>query len=468
MKRRHIILNVLLIILLVLTSCYASNPSGSSDSSKPVASSSTSDETVNSKEDLPDDDSRPRIVWAVNFHAYISEDVQVQIQNFLDEKGIDCKIEFTPLIMEGGAAYEKWLNGQKEAGTMPDILTGCLWEHGVLDLAAFVKKELLPLNSYLESEAGQELYDAYAEVEWNRTKVDGVIYSIPVRQRQYQNTQGRFYLCVNDEYKSFFDAGFDGTYASLRKIVGAIPGSPKIAMVPSFDMNYAYSFYQTQLILYATYCWEREEFVDLTKQNDFKELLLNIYADYQSGVLVDIESEEQVNGNACAYVGFSGELRDYYDIPEDYTEYVLAPEMYLSAPGAGSYGISAFSGKKDLAFQVLSACYSDPKIASLIFWRTADEDRWNERTRFLKTCEPSPLNNFIPDITLEEWAIIRSYNNDLNTLEGEFYLQQSGNSVKILNPNFPNAVDQFFSSPKDYGTVIEKISDQIRKWINKK
>ena len=142
--------------------------------------------------------------------------------------------------------------------------------------------------------------------------------------------------------------------------------------------------------------------------------------------------------------------------------------MYLSAPGAGSYGISAFSGKKDLAFQVLSACYSDPKIASLIFWRTADEDRWNERTRFLKTCEPSPLNNFIPDITLEEWAIIRSYNNDLNTLEGEFYLQQSGNSMKILNPNFPNAVDQFFSSPKDYGTVIEKISDQIRKWINKK
>ena len=141
MKRRHIILNVLLIILLVLTSCYESNPSGSSDSSKPVASSSTSDETVNSKEDLPDDDSRPRIVWAVNFHAYISEDVQVQIQNFLDEKGIDCKIEFTPLIMEGGAAYEKWLNGQKEAGTTPDILTGCLWEHGVLDLAAFVKKE---------------------------------------------------------------------------------------------------------------------------------------------------------------------------------------------------------------------------------------------------------------------------------------------------------------------------------------
>ena len=468
MKRRHIILNVLLIILLVLTSCYASNPSGSSDSSKPVASSSTSDETVNSKEDLPDDDSRPRIVWAVNFHAYISEDVQVQIQNFLDEKGIDCKIEFTPLIMEGGSAYEKWLNGQKEAGTTPDILTGCFWEHGVVDLAAFVKKELLPLNSYLESEAGKELYDAYAEVEWNRTRVDGVIYSIPVRHRSYQNTQGRIYLCVKDEYKSFFDAGFDGTYVSLRKVRETIPGSPKIAIVPNFGINIASSFFQTQMVLNAPYCWDRNEIVDLTRKKDYKELLLDIYSDYQSGVLVDVGSIEQVDGSVCAYIGYSGAGGGYYDIPEGYTEYVLAPEMYLSSPGAGSYGISAFSGKKDLAFQVLSACYSDPKIASLIFWRTADEDRWNERTRFLKTCEPSPLNNFIPDISQEEFLILQSYDNDLNALGREFYLQQSGNNVYSLNPNFPDVVEQFFSSPKDYEGILEKVNEQLQDWIDKK
>ena len=468
MKRRHIILNVLLIILLVLTSCYASNPSGPSDLSKPLASSSTSDETVSSKEDLPEDDSRPCIVWAVSIHASIPEDIQVQIQNFLDEKGIDCRVKFTPLIMEGGSAYEKWLNGQKGAGTTPDILTGCFWEHGVVDLAAFVKKELLPLNSYLESEAGKELYDAYAEVEWNRTRVDGVIYSIPVRHRSYQNTQGRIYLCVKDEYKSFFDAGFDGTYVSLRKVRETIPGSPKIAVESFFDISFASSFFQTQTIFYAPYCWDRNEIVDLTRKKDYKELLLDIYSDYQSGVLVDVESIEQVDGSVCAYIGFSGSGGGYYDIPKGYSEYVLAPELYLSSPGAGSYGISAFSEKKDLAFRVLSACYSDPKIASLIFWRTADEDRWNERTRFLKTCEPSPLNNFIPDITQEEFLLLKSYDNDLNVLGSKFYLQQGGNNVHILNPDFPNAVEQFFSSSRDRGEILEKVNEQLQDWIDKK
>lgn len=125
-----------------------------------------------------------------------------------------------------------------------------------------------------------------------------------------------------------------------------IPGSPKIAVVPCFGINCAASLFQTQTIFNASYDWERNEIVDLTKQKGFKELLLDIFADYQGGVLVDIETIEQVNGNACAYIGFSGAGWDRYDIPEGYKEYVLTPQKYLSTPGGGSYGISAFSEKR--------------------------------------------------------------------------------------------------------------------------
>lgn len=460
MARRHIVLNVLLILLLLLTACHKS------DSSVTSAPSSISQETSSTGFVSLEDDPSPTVIWAVHATAYISEGTQAEIQRFLDDKGINCRIEFTPLLVQQNESYIEWLDKQKKEGTTPDILSGSYWQQGIVDLVPFVKKELAPLNDYLEADIGKTLYDSYAEVEWNRTAVDGVIYAIPFRVNQYQNTQGEFYLCVNDGYKAFFDAGFDGTYASLRKIMETIPGSPKIAMVPCFGINCAASLFQTQTIFNASYDWERNEIVDLTKQKDFKELLLDIYADYQRGVLVDIETVEQVNGKACAYIGFSGAGWDHYDIPEGYTEYMLAPQKYLSTPGGGSYGISAFSEKKDLAFQVLSACYSDPKIASLLFWGTSDEVRWNERTHFLRTCASSPLNSFIPDITKEEFSILQSYNNDLNALGREFYLEQGGRLT--LNPNYSNVVEQFFASPKDYGGVLEKVNDQIREWIDKK
>lgn len=460
MARKYLTLNVLFIILLLMTSCHMSD---SSDTSAP---SLTADEASSSEHVPLEDDHTPKLIWAVSRFAFISEETQAEIQRFLDEKGINCRIEFTPLLDQGGQAYAKWLDERKKEGTTPDILSGCFWEHGIVDLVSFVQKELLPLNSYLETEEGKKLYNSYAEVEWNRTAINGVFYSIPYRIRQYKNSQGRFFLCVGDQYKSFFDEWYDGTYASLRKVIDAIPDLPKIAVVPNFDIYHAYSFFQTQAVFSAPYCWERNEIIDLTRENDFKELLLDIYEDYQRGMLIDIETAEQVNGYACAYIGFSGEVDGYYNIPEGYTEYVLAPERYLSSPGGGAYGISAFSEKQDLAFQVLSACYSDPKIASLIFWRVADEDRWNERTQFLKTCVPSSLNNFIPDITPEEFSMLKTYDNDLGNLGRELY--QAHGESRALNPNFPDVVDQFFSSPKDYGPILEKVNDQIQRWIDKK
>ena len=457
MARKYAGLYVLLIIMLLMSSCHASDPS------TPSIPSSISDENRNSGYVSPKDDSRPQLIWAVHATAYISEETQAYIQNYLDEKGINCRIEFTPRIDQTGKSYEKWLNERKKEGTAPDILSGCFWEHGIVDLVPFLKEELLPLNEYLESEAGKKLYNSYAEVEWDRTAVDGIYYSIPFRQRNYQNTQGKYLLCVKDEYKSFFDVDFDGTYASLKKVLETISGSPKIAMMSSLSMNYVAALFQTQFVINAPYCWKNNEIVDLTKQADFKKLLLDIYEDYQSGLLIDIATVDQVTGDVCAYFGFSG---DGYATSEGFTEYVLAPELYLSSPGAGSYGVSAISEKKDLAFQVLAACYSDPKVASLLFWRMADEDRWNERTQFLKTCVSSPLSDFLPDITPEEFSKLQSYENDLRALVNKLYLGQAGS--RALNPNFPDVVDQFFSSPKDYGPILEKVNDQIQGWIDKK
>ena len=338
-------------------------------------------------------------------------------------------------------------------------MTGCLWEHGIVELADFVEKELQPLNFYLDSEEGRDLYEAYAEVEWARTAVNGNVYAVPLRQRDYRNASAKFYICVNDHYKDDFEAYFDGSYASVRTASGALSTTHPILMIPALSsMDIPAALLGLENVFYASYNWDISEMIDLTKKRELKDLLIQLYLDYQEGRVVDAASLDLVSDDAFAYIA-SGNI----GVKEGYTEYALAPELYLSSPGSGSYGIYSGSEKKDLAFQVLSACYSDPKIASLIFWRVADEEKWNERTEYLRTCHASPLSGFIPELSVEEMETLQTYKADLDGLVMKMHLNNG--VVQTLNPDFTKLVDDFFETHKDYGDVIEKVNRQVQEWI---
>ena len=79
------------------------------------------------------EDQPNHIVWAVSGFAYISEETQAEIQRLIEEKGIDCTIEFTSAEHYGGEEYVAWLNGEKEKNSAPDILTGCFWKTGTIE-----------------------------------------------------------------------------------------------------------------------------------------------------------------------------------------------------------------------------------------------------------------------------------------------------------------------------------------------
>ena len=401
------------------------------------------------------EDQPNHIVWAVSGFAYISEETQAEIQRLIEEKGIDCTIEFTSAEHYGGEEYVAWLNGEKEKNSAPDILTGCFWKTGTIEGASFLKKEFYPLNEFLQTENGSQLYDAYAKLEWKRTEVDGKIYIIPNRPRSERKDSG-VYLYVNTQYESYFDS-FDGTYDSLRKVYDEVHDDNLIIAMGSAGTITTLAMMGGYREIYdASYHEPSQKYIDLTRDTHTKEFLMTWYTDLQEGLLVSEVEPEDLPENALAYIHY-GKL----DSLNGYSEYVVLPDLYETLAG-GSYGVLKDSTHKDLAIQVLAACYSDPRIASLLTWRESDEEEWQEKTAYLKTCQASSFTGFVPALSKEQIALLDSYNDAVDSLVRSIY-DTRGNKP-VLNPDYVESLEQFFSRQRDYGDVFDVLNQQLDLW----
>ena len=400
------------------------------------------------------EDPSPHVVWAVHFTVDIPEEAQVVVQRFLKEKGIDCRVDFLPTSYLVGDEYTDWLAQQKEEGTVPDILSACVWESGVIEASAFVEKEFIPLKEYLDTEEGRKLRGSFSEVEWERTVVNGEIYTVP--ERTFPEPD-RVCLYVNNRYWNVFEEMYDGTYASLRAVCEALPDPHPVitSMRPGKSLLTSLEGYRN--VFQLSYFLKDRTMVDLTRHNGTKELLQMVFEDHQNGLWVDVETPEEVPSNTLVYIG--GKT----DLPDGYTEVVLSPDLFLTAPGI-SYGVLSSSPRKELALQVLSTCYSDPEIASLLFWKESDGKEWEKWTAYLNTFEASPLTGFVPDLTPEQRHAQQRYMEDTSALCSKLYVNRGG--VIELNPDYPQYLDWAYENPTDYGDVFEEMNRQLAAWLD--
>ena len=449
MKKRQLTLLFLFFVLLI-TACRGTS---SEQPSEPE------NDTDFSNSDITNNDDTPHIVWANQvYDQAFKKETQDRIQSFLLEKGINCTIDFLRMDRMG-KEYDAWLQKQKE-GTVPDIIPSGAWERGFLDSAEFAKRELLPLTGYFETDVGKQLLNAFAEVEWERIRIDGDIYFIPRRTNERYGDASALSLNVNDLYKDAFEASFDGSYQSLHDICKSIPDSHPI--LTTTRMATMKQFLGVEDVFLATFDINERKFVDLTQKPNFKEVMQLVYSDYRAGLLIDINSSEEVSADAFAYIAHGT------DQPVDgFTQFVLSEELF--SYNGGTYGVSAFSQNKDLAFRVLSLCYSDPEIASLISWgdEDADADGWKEKTSYLNSCSPSCVTGFRPDITPKEYDIMRDYYDRLIEMYRSVHLAPRG-VLEGINPNFPKLLDDFFNTSGKYDEVFRKYNEQFEAWIRNK
>lgn len=409
-----------------------------------------------------DDDPTPHVVWAVHFSSYISEEAQAEVQRRLKEKGIDCRIDFLPVLYLAGDEYTDWLAKQKEENTVPDILPSSVWRDGILGAAEFSESELYPLNDFLNSGDGRALREAYTDVDWNRTTIHGKIYTVPGRVANLNEV----YLYVNDRYRDDFENAFDGSYDSLRELCRSYSGDGPVIVAENFSSRILSAFLGCNSALFnASYAPQTKEFIPLTNQRKTEELLRTVYSDLQDGSILRIifdpeEPEEPRNipDNTLVYI-----RNTRIDVPEGFSEVVLMPELFKAALGA-SYGVSADSHRKDLAMQVLAACYSDPEIASLLCWRAVNAEGWKERTDYMNSRSEESLAGFFPEISRSQYLALKQYDEDLSSLCTKMFLERNGR-LDGINQNYPEYLENFFHDAEDYGDAFEELNRQYKAWL---
>lgn len=404
----------------------------------------------------------PYIVWATHVQGsgFISEDVRKAIQKCVDEQGIACKVIFLTEADEQyfafGEEYLQWYEKQKEAGAVPDILQIGIGERAPFAFR-FAREKLQPLSEYLYSEEGKSLSDAYTEAEWRKVTIDGEIYTIPVRMDGVTG-RGSYLYVKNSEYERFQEI-FDGSYQSLRDFCNASAISNPVIATGSLNSSMMIFNNCCEYFGIAAFNIEDNRFFDPTKDAKLRQLAETLYEDVCNGKLVYLAEGEQIPKNAVAYY-CSVRLMEL----QGYTEVVLNQSQNTS-PGPG-YGIAAESSKKELAFRVLNACYSNPEIASLIDWGYTDVEKWDKCTELVRNPGPYYTIGFIPELSDEQYDLLKeSYVNAGNVWS--IFVSSPVTGEPIFNEKYADYLEEAFSDEKDYSEVLDVINRKYKEWFAK-
>ena len=407
-----------------------------------------------------DADGYTHLVWVNSYFNFVSEEALDELNRVLKEKGIRCVVELTPVSDVTGEDYINWLEQLKNEGRAPDIVPAGFWSRGTYDGSAFVEKNLYPLNDYLSTEEGKNLWKNYGEAEWKSVTVNGKIYNVPLRWLMLTGTRSfrAQYMYVNNKYKDSFEKIYDGSYASLHQLLNMHADSNLIISTQNLGRIFVLGLLNCNLVDVAYYDQDLNEFVDVTRSNELKSLLQQIYKDFQEGRIVNGISnglpESVIPENTLVYIP-EGPLYQNKEL-EGYTPYILSHDLFGSSVSI-STGVLASSPYRELAVQVLGVCYSDPKLASLVNWKKENETAWLEWTEYANARGVGPVSGFLPKLSDEEVETLYKQYMDVTELCGNLTQMGKGDSYLVY-------LNNFFDNPKDYGNVYEVINAQFKEW----
>ena len=487
MKRRIWMLVMVLALFFLLAGC-KKNATDNTKKEEPVGNSNQTDSvdgtgkrkwSSEEYEDFFASIEPNEIVMVCDIFPRLSETDQKEINRILKEKGIDYQIRFLiPRDEEGNLIvdeYPEWVSAFSKKGYL-DIITTSGWSYGDESQIQFYQKEMLPLNSYLETPAGSRLKEVYTDDEWKQCSIEGAVYGVPIAvQGAYTTFSTDLYLdfgtyiAVNDSYSAYFEE-FDGTYASLRRIYKSIGDNDLRIVIPSLPaINTLYGLMGYSCLNETPFDYAEGRMADISQGDELHSLLTEISEDLKTGVLVNQDwGQEAPREKVLAYIHMGKRL-----LPEGFTDYCSAPALYDLNVRA-KYGISAYSNKKEQAFEVLAACFSDIDLLGL-FYQGADEEQMRELLQ--RRREYLAMN------TESEWAGIyisygeytekvrefyMSINRMTNRMKTETGYDSNGNTIYEYNPDYDLDLEEEWKKFKEvsagYTDWCEYADRQIQEW----
>lgn len=331
------------------------------------------------------------LVWGYDNMMIITPAVNKAINSTLDNKSYEFVILFEEI---DNSTFEESIDKMIEKGNPPDIICGGLGEAGSLQgTYRSVKKEwLLELNSYLDTEEGRALKAAYPENMWKAFDVNGHIYG--VNGLLPFNTDFVYY--VNKELANKYNI-------SLEEIAGLQPselgdvleivyqGEKSKDFVTYIHEEDYQSYYSVVSDEFNNSCnaividnrIKKPEAVNIYNQEEQISYFISLAKYRKKGYLtVDEEQLEEderiiitnffiIQGRDDVF-GNKGKdeiryINEKFPMTSQVAVIPFTPD-YIRKQGNGVTGVCNHSNKKDLAFQALSAVYSQKDLSDLLLY----------------------------------------------------------------------------------------------------
>ncbi len=486
MKRRCLLFMAVLILAASVVAC-SWEPSGNG-TAKEVVPSTPPEPLPTIKVYEPPYQTSRTVTWMFDYFSGafggIKEQTAKEINRILYERGLDCQILFVNAgLIDQGSRLEEQMDiyekGQGRKYGRLDIV--CSGSSGYLENGkrSFLERRFAPLNDLIDSAAGKALRDFYTQEEWKQVTLDGTIYVIPAAayysgedenyNMVYNAVCNGLSLSVNENYVKYFD-GFDGTYDSLRSIYNTIGDSNLHILIDDFGREVTYGLLGYYDLYDFPYQPKTKTVVDLTKTDELPNLLLQLYNDMATGILVPEYKQETMSGDVLAHIHHAVTLP-----PEGFREYRLAG-LINGLNVNCRYGIAANSGKKDLAFEILTLCSTDPEILGLLY-PGLQKETVERRRELLSAIPEDELTGIYLTETGKKYASITSSleegekNHDLayNQMVSGMFIQ-TPEDPHALNPrwNIDSVWEIFTEHAGRYSEVYKVLNQEIQDWLSGK
>ncbi len=214
--------SLVIIILCVLSLSSCSILTDVEQTPSPSISPSPEASPTTTPDDTEDWANAKKLVWIIDGRNTYNVDPQIFIDfnNLLLKKGADFIVEFVGIDSTDVMEYSELIRNMKSEGRQVDLLETGYGLYGV-DYDTYpeaVKDGLLePLDEYLKTADGQELYKAFDKNAWESVKIENKIYGI----NNKPNLAYPLYICINKEIKNEYEIQLPEEIDSLSQLESA-------------------------------------------------------------------------------------------------------------------------------------------------------------------------------------------------------------------------------------------------------
>lgn len=311
----------------------------------------------------------------ISFLPEIDPEIIKEFNNRLDKDGYDFAVNFEIVDARKISPidyYERCIDENKtidiiscETEISQDIINSfpesfeckahekIFWE--------FVDKNyLISLNDYLKTNQGEQLYNIFPEIYWDRiTDNDGKIYGI--YDTIYDPLSLEFVEDVADKYNYDYKK-FNGNFTSLESILKKMKNESDVAglYINTLFADTMYEYFEYSCLDCGIYINERTgKAENIFNNEDFIKYIKTISKFKKSGYILDLdEHPDDLKTCLCTTARFSS--------TQDYNQMIIADSYLKNRDSCGGLGITSSSKYPDEAFKLLYLLYTDSEYASLL------------------------------------------------------------------------------------------------------